>query len=97
MSCVRNRSAVISPNVFTLPNSGDHLLFALGRNPDGSYGSGPEGLLDVDGETVTYADGVPLATDVSPDQLTRDIRNAAADPADPSNLAAPALANEEQT
>jgi hypothetical protein len=68
-------NAVITSNVFTLPSPGDHLLFALGMNPDGTYGSGPEGLFSVDGEKVTYADGVPFAADVSPEQLMQDIKD----------------------
>ena len=75
---LNNPNAIITPNVFTLPNPGDHLLFALGRNPDGTYGSGPEGLLNIDGEKVSYADGVPFAAEISPDQLTREIKDAAA-------------------
>ena len=70
-----NSSAIITPNVFTLPNPGDYLLFALGRNPDGTYGSGPEGLLDVNGETVAFADGVPFEPSTSPNQLAQDIRD----------------------
>ena len=38
-----NPGAIITPNVFFLPNVGDSLLFALGENPDGTYGSGPGG------------------------------------------------------
>ena len=68
-----NPDAVITPNVFTLPNPGDHLLFSLGKNPDGTYGSGPEGLLNIDGEKVSYADGVPFGAEVSPDQLKEAI------------------------
>ena len=64
-----DKNAVIAPNVFTLPNPGDHLLFALGRNPDGTYGSGPEGLLNVDGEEVAYADGVSFDDNVSSEQF----------------------------
>ena len=70
-----DRGAVITPNLFTLPNPGDRLLFALGRNPDGTYGSGPEGLLDIDGETVAFADGIPFAVQVSPDQLIQAIKD----------------------
>ena len=92
-----NAGAIITPNVFSLPNPGDRLLFALGRNPDDTYGTGPEGLLKVDGEQVTYADGVPFETEVSPDQFVQQIKDAAADRADLSRLAAPALANEEQS
>ena len=72
-----DQDAIITPNVFTLPNIDDHLLFALGRNPDGTYGSGPEGLLNVDGGKVVFADGLPFAGDLSPEQLMRDIRDAA--------------------
>ena len=79
-----NPNAIITPNVFTLPNPGDHLLFALGRNPDVTYGSGPEGLINVDGESVTYADGLPFATQVSPEQFVQNVRDAAADSAVPS-------------
>ena len=67
-----NQNAIITPDLFTLPNPGDHLLFALGRNPDGTYGSGPEGLLNVDGEKVVYADGVPFAVAISPEEFMQD-------------------------
>lgn len=69
-------NAVITPNAFTLPNPGDRMLFALGRNPDGTYGSGPEGLLKVDGEKVEFIDGVPFAAEVSPEQFLLDIDGA---------------------
>ena len=72
--------SMVTSNVVTLPNPGDYVLFALGRNPDGTYGSGPEGLLDVSGETVTFADGQAFGTGASPDQLIQDIRDAAAAP-----------------
>ena len=75
-----NPNAIITSNVFTLPNPGDHLLLALGTNPDGTYGSGPEGLLDVDSEKVAYIDGVPFATETSPEQLMEDIRDAVSPP-----------------
>ena len=91
-----NPSAIITPDLFALPNPGDHLLFALGRNPDGTYGSGPQGLLNVDGEKVAYADGVPFGTEVSPDRFVQQIRDAAADGADPSSLAEPVPANDEE-
>ncbi len=71
-----NENAIITPNVFMLPNPGNRLLFALGRNPDGTYGSGPEGLLNVDGEKVIYADGVPFGIDISPEQLIQRIPSA---------------------
>ena len=53
------RGGAITSVVSQLPNPGDR-LFALGRNPDGTYGTGPQGLLDVSGETVAFADGVPF-------------------------------------
>lgn len=44
------QSGAITSGAFTLPAQGDRLMFAVGKNPDGTYGSGPEGLLRVDGE-----------------------------------------------
>ena len=79
-----NQNAIVTPDLFPLPDPGDHLLFALGRNPDGTYGTGPERLLNLDGEKVVYVDGVPFATEASPDQFVRQIRDAAADGPDPS-------------
>ena len=75
-----NTNRAITSAVFTLPGPGDHLLFALGRNPDGTYGAGPEGLLNVDGEKVAYADGVPFAADVSPEQFIYDLTAGAPQP-----------------
>ena len=71
-----NRSETITPDSFTLPKLGDRLLFALGRNPDGTYGSGPEGLLNISGENVSYADGVPFGVGVSRQQFLKDITRA---------------------
>ena len=75
---LNSQGGAITSFVFQLPNPGDRLLFALGRNPDGTYGSGPEGLLDVSGETVAFADGVPFAVDISPEQIAQEIREASA-------------------
>ena len=69
----------ITSVVFQLPNPGDRLLFALGRNPDETYGTGPQGLLDVSGETVAFADGVPFEPMTSLDQLMKDIRDVASE------------------
>ncbi len=49
-----SQGAAITSVVFQLPKPGDRLLFTLGRNPDGTYGTGPQGLLDVSGETVAF-------------------------------------------
>ncbi len=59
------QKAVLTPHMFKLPEPGDHLLFALGRNPDGTYGSGGVGgLIDIDSETASgnavFADGMPF-------------------------------------
>ena len=72
-----SQGAAITSVVFQLPNQGDRLMFALGRNPDGTYGTGPQGLLDVSGETVAFADGVPFEPGMSLDQLMQDIRDVA--------------------
>ena len=74
-----SQGATITSVVFQLPNTGDRLLFALGRNPDGTYGTGPQGLLDVSGETVAFADGAPFVTGTTPEQLMQDIRNVASE------------------
>ena len=83
-----DRDSIITPNLFTLPNPGDRLLFALGENPDGTYGSGPEGLLEVGGGNVVYADGVPFAIEVSPERFVQQIKDAVTDRTDRSSLAA---------
>lgn len=75
------QGGAITSVAFQLPEPGDHQLFALGKNPDGTYGSGPEGLLDVDGDIVTFADGAPFGTEISPDELIQDIRDVVANPA----------------
>ncbi len=59
------QKAVLTYVPFKLPEPGDHLLFALGRNPDGTYGSGGVGgLIDIDSETASgnavFADGMPF-------------------------------------
>ena len=60
-----------------LPQTGSHYLLALGRNPDGTYGSGNEGLIYVDGETVAYADGVPFSTELTGEEFVEAIRQKA--------------------
>ena len=65
----------ISSVVFQLPKPGDRLLLALGRNPDGPYGSGPEGLLDIDGATVAFADAFPFPFEIAPAQFMDEIRD----------------------
>ena len=70
-----SQGEAITYAIFQLPNPGDRLLFALGRNSDGTYGTGPQGLLDVSGEAVSFADGVQFEPRTSPDQLMEDIRD----------------------
>jgi hypothetical protein len=67
----------ITLNVFTLPEPGAHLMFALGRNPDGTYGSGPDGLINVDGDVVAFSDGVQLVEGVEPDAFVEQVMAAA--------------------
>ena len=52
-----------------LPQLGSHYLLALGLNLDGTYGSGSEGLIRVDGETVTYDDGIPFSTELKGEEF----------------------------
>ena len=86
-----NRSETITPDSFTLPKPGDRFLFALGRNPDGTYGSGPEGLLNISryGENVSYADGVPFGVGVSRQQFLKDIWTVAGDQTPTSEVRGP--------
>ena len=57
-----------------LPQPGSHYLLALGRNPDDTYGSGSEGLIYVDGETVAYADGVAFSTELTGEEFVAAVR-----------------------
>ena len=59
-----------------MPKPGDHLLFILRRNPDGTYGSSPVGLLNIDGATVAYTDGIPFPFEMAPAQFMDEIRDA---------------------
>ena len=56
-----------------LPQPGSHYMLALGLNPDGTYGSGPEGLIYVDGETVAYADGVAFSTELTGEEFVEAV------------------------
>lgn len=69
------QGGAITLTLFEHPDPGDHLLFALRRNPDGTYGSGPEGLINVDGDVVVYADGQSFAGNVAPDQFVREVKD----------------------
>ena len=60
--------------VVTLPQPGAHYLLALGRNPDRTYGSGSEGLIYVDGETVAYVDGIPFSTKLAGEEFVETVR-----------------------
>ena len=62
---------------FELPKPGDHLLFVLRRNPDGTYGSGPAGLLNIDGATVAFVDGFRFPFEMAPAQFMDEIRDEA--------------------
>ena len=67
--------AALTSVSFSLPDPGVRLLFALGKNPDGTYGSGPEGLFAIDGAAVSYADGVPFGEDLTPEALKTKIKD----------------------
>jgi hypothetical protein len=71
------QSDAITLNVFTLPEPGAHLMFALGRNPDGTYGSGPDGLINVDGDVVAFSDGMQFGEGVAPDAFVEQVMAAA--------------------
>ena len=60
---------------FQLPSPGDHLLLVLRRNPDGTYGSGPGGVLNIDGATVAFADGFVFPFEMAPAQFMDEIRD----------------------
>ena len=68
------QSDVLTLAAVTLPQPGTRYLLALGRNPDGTYGSGNEGLIYVDGETVAYGDGVPFSTKLSGEEFVEAVR-----------------------
>ncbi|MDP6714196.1 MAG: hypothetical protein QF368_06195, partial [SAR202 cluster bacterium] len=63
--------------LFKLPEPGERLLFALGRNPDGTYGSGPGGLVDIESEYAMFEDGRPFASGVTTAELLEQIRTGA--------------------
>ena len=71
------QSEAITLNVFALPEPGAHLVFALGRNPDGTYGSGPEGLINVDGDVAAFSDGVQFGEGIEPDAFVEQVALAA--------------------
>jgi hypothetical protein len=52
-----------------LPNVGDSLLLALGKNPDHTYGSGPDGLIGLDSGKPVFIDGQVLTEMASSDFL----------------------------
>ena len=52
-------------------------MFALGRYPDGTYGSGPEGLINVDGDVVAFSDWVQFGEGVEPDAFAEQVMAAA--------------------
>ena len=74
---IDGQSDAITLNVFTLPEPGAHLMFALGRNPDGTYGSGPDGLINVDGDLVAFSDGVQFGEGVETDAFVEQVMAAA--------------------
>ena len=91
------QSDVVTSVAVQLPEPDSYYMFALGQNPDGTYGSGLERLINVDGDHVTFADGLGFYTELTGAEFVEEVRQqAAADGADPSSLEAPALANDEE-
>ncbi len=72
------QSDVVTLAAVQLPQPGSHYLLALGRNPDGTYGSGNEGLIYVDSEIVAYADGVAFSTKLAGEEFVKAVRREAA-------------------
>jgi hypothetical protein len=52
-------------------------MFALGRNPDGTYGSGPDGLINVDGDVVAFSDGEQLGEGIEGEAFVEQVLAAA--------------------
>ena len=71
------QTEVVTSVAIQLPEPGSHYLLSLGRNPDGTYGSGSEGLIYVDGETVAYADGVAFSTELMGQEFVEAVRQEA--------------------
>ena len=71
---VSNKTGAITSISVVLPTPGDQFLFALGRNPDGTYGSGSEGLLSLDADPVTYIDGIVFADGMTLESLLAELR-----------------------
>ena len=71
------QSDVVTLAAVQLPQPGSHYLLALGRNPDGTYGSGNEGLIYVDSDSVAYADGVALSTELTGEEFVEAVRQKA--------------------
>ena len=71
------QSDVVTLAPVQLPQPGTHYLLALGQNPDGTYGSGSEGLIYVDGETVAYTDGVAFSTELTGQEFVEAVRRKA--------------------
>ena len=71
------QSEVLTLASVQLPQSGSQFMLALGRNPDGTYGSGSEGLIDVTGDTVAYVDGVAFPTELTGEEFVGAVRREA--------------------
>ena len=68
------QSDVVISAVVQLPQPGSLYMLALGRNPDGTYGSGSEGLINITGEKVAYADGVAFSTELTGEEFVEAVR-----------------------
>ena len=71
---------VISSVPIVLPNPGDRCLFALWEWPDSTYGSSADGLIEVDGASPVYIDGVSFPTTLNSADFLDAIAEAVAGP-----------------
>ena len=68
---------VVTSVAVQLPETDSYYMFALGQNPDGTYGSGLERLINVDGDHVTFADGLGFYTELTGAEFVGAVRQQA--------------------
>ena len=68
---------VVTSVAVQLPEPDSYYMFSLGQNPDGTYGSGLERLINVDGDHVTFADGLGFRTELTGAEFVEAVRQQA--------------------
>ena len=68
---------VVTSVAVQLPETDNYYMFVLGQNPDGTYGSGLERLINVDGDHVTFADGLGFYTELTGAEFVEAVRQQA--------------------